>query len=118
MKVSELNESVLLIESDGVMVYLDPENKTFRIADPDQSATKKGLQKLIKNERDLEKISRTYRKTDDDTLDLISAFIDVDTEAYRDAQNKFKKKNPKREREFTRALSSMQRDILRLSKEK
>lgn len=105
MKLDELNESAKFNFENGLVVYLDKQNKTFRFT-PDKKSEnleRRGLTKTIKSKDDYTKISKKY--TIDSSLD---DFIKVSNEAKRKNKNS----------DFRKALAAMQRDIMKIALDK
>lgn len=106
MKLSELNESLNFnVSSKGIVVYLDKENKTFRIAQDKETEQleRRGLTHTIASKDDYRKVARKYD-------------IDVSMEDWVKISNEAKKQN--KDTEFRKALAAMQADISRMSKKR
>ena len=102
MTVKDLNTSVDFNYENGLIVYLDKENKTFRFIS-DDNAGKRGLTHSIKNKDDYAKLSKQY-KIDASMVDWIKI------------NNMAKKQNDNAD--FRTVLAAMHKDILNIAKEK
>ena len=100
MTLLELNESLSLNFENGIIVYLDKSNKTFRFMDPKDSK-RRGLTATIKNKNDYKKLTRYYK-------------IDSSFDEFVPLSNEFKKNN--KSNEMRKVLAAMQNDILKLTK--
>lgn len=101
MTVKDLNTSVDFNYENGLIVYLDKENKTFRFIS-DDNAGKRGLTHSIKNKDDYAKLSKQY-KIDASMVDWIKI------------NNMAKKQNDNTD--FRAVLAAMHKDILNIAKE-
>ena len=102
MTVKDLITSVDFNYENGLIVYLDKENKTFRFI-ADDNAGKRGLTHSIKNKDDYAKLSKQY-KIDASMVDWIKI------------NNMAKKQNDNAD--FRTVLAAMHKDILNIAKEK
>lgn len=102
MTVKDLNTSVDFNYENGLIVYLDKENKTFRFIS-DDNAGKRGLTHSIKNKDDYAKLSKQY-KIDASMVDWIKI------------NNMAKKQN--KDDDFRDVLAVMHKDVLNIAKEK
>jgi len=100
MTLLELNESLSLNFENGIIVYLDKSNKTFRFVDSSDSA-RRGLTTTIKNKNDYKKLTRQYK-------------IDSSFDEFIPLSNDFKKNN--KSSEMRKVLAAMQNDILNLNR--
>lgn len=106
MELSELNEAAKFNVSDkGILVYLDPENKTFRIVQDKETEklARRGLTHTIQTKADYKKIARHYD-------------VDVDIQDWFKIQNAAKKENDNTD--FRKALAAMQKDIVDMNRGK
>ena len=101
MTVKDLNTSVDFNYENGLIVYLDKENKTFRFIS-DDNAGKRGLTHSIKNKDDYAKLSKQYK-------------IDVSMVDWIKINNMAKKQNDNTD--FRAVLAAMHKDILNIAKE-
>lgn len=101
MTVKDLNTSVDFNYENGLIVYLDKENKTFRFIS-DDNAEKRGLTHSIKNKDDYAKLSKQY-KIDASMVDWIKI------------NNMAKKQNDNTD--FRDVLAAMHKNILNIAKE-
>lgn len=101
MTVKDLNTSVDFNYENGLIVYLDKENKTFRFIS-DDNAGKRGLTHSIKNKDDYAKLSKQY-KIDASMVDWIKI------------NNMAKKQNDNTD--FRAVLAAMHKNILNIAKE-
>ena len=101
MTVKDLNTSVDFNFENGLIVYLDKENKTFRFIS-DDNAGKRGLTHSIKNKDDYAKLSKQY-KIDASMVDWIKI------------NNMAKKQNDNAD--FRAVLAAMHKDILNIARE-
>lgn len=102
MTVKDLNTSVDFNFENGLIVYLDKENKTFRFIS-DDNAGKRGLTHSIKDEGDYAKLSKQY-KIDASMAD----WIKISNTA----------KNQNKDDDFRDVLAVMHKDVLNIAKEK
>lgn len=102
MTVKDLNTSVDFNFENGLIVYLDKENKTFRFIS-DDNAGKRGLTHSIKNKDDYAKLSKQY-KIDASMAD----WIKISNTA----------KNQNKDDGFRDVLAVMHKDVLNIAKEK
>lgn len=102
MTVKDLNTSVDFNYENGLIVYLDKENKTFRFIS-DDNAGKRGLTHSIKNKDDYAKLSKQY-KIDASMVDWIKI------------SNTAKQQN--KDDDFRDVLAVMHKDVLNIAKEK
>lgn len=102
MTVKDLNTSVDFNFENGLIVYLDKENKTFRFIS-DDNAGKRGLTHSIKNKDDYAKLSKQYK-------------IDVSMADWIKISNMAKKQNV--DENFRDVLAVMHKDVLNIAKEK
>lgn len=102
MTVKDLNTSVDFNYENGLIVYLDKENKTFRFIS-DDNAGKRGLTHSIKDEGDYAKLSKQYK-------------IDVSMADWIKISNMAKKQNV--DENFRDVLAVMHKDVLNIAKEK
>lgn len=106
MHLSELNESSKFNVSDkGILVYLDPDNNTFRIVQDEntEQLARRGLTHTIQTKADYEKIAKKYN-------------ADINVEDWFKVSNAAKKENENTD--FRRALAAMQKDIINMNKGK
>ena len=101
MTVKDLNTSVDFNFENGLIVYLDKENKTFRFIS-DDNAGKRGLTHSIKNKDDYAKLSKQY-KIDASMVDWIKI------------NNMAKKQNDNAD--FRAVLAAMHKYILNIARE-
>ena len=101
MTVKDLNTSVDFNYENGLIVYLDKENKTFRFIS-DDNAGKRGLTHSIKNKDDYAKLSKQYK-------------IDVSMVDWIKINNMAKKQNDNTD--FRAVLAAMHKDILNIARE-
>lgn len=101
MTVKDLNTSVDFNYENGLIVYLDKENKTFRFIS-DDNAGKRGLTHSIKDKDDYAKLSKQYK-------------IDVSMADWIKINNTAKKQNDNAD--FRAVLAAMHKDILNIAKE-
>lgn len=101
MTVKDLNTSVDFNYENGLIVYLDKENKTFRFIS-DDNAGKRGLTHSIKNKDDYAKLSKQYK-------------IDVSMVDWIKINNMAKKQNTNSD--FRDLLAAMHKDILNIARE-
>ena len=101
MTVKDLNTSVDFNYENGLIVYLDKGNGTFRFIS-DDNAGKRGLTHSIKNKDDYAKLSKQY-KIDASMVDWIKI------------NNMAKKQNDNTD--FRAVLAAMHKDILNIAKE-
>lgn len=103
MTLKELNESVKFNFEDGIIVYLDKVNKTFRFATDKESEKleRRGLTHTIKSKQDYVKLARKYD-------------IDVNLDEFTKISNEAKRKN--KDIDFRRSLAAMQKDIMKMAK--
>ena len=101
MTVKDLNTSVDFNYENGLIVYLDKGNGTFRFIS-DDNAGKRGLTHSIKNKDDYAKLSKQY-KIDANMVDWIKI------------NNMAKKQNDNTD--FRAVLAAMHKDILNIAKE-
>lgn len=104
MKLSTLNENAKFNFEDGLVVYLDKENKTFRFATDSESEKleKRGLTHTINSKEDYKKLAKQYD-------------IDVSMQDWIEISNQAKKKN--QNTDFRKALAAMQIDVMKMSKD-
>ena len=102
MTVKDLNTNVDFNFENGLIVYLDKENKTFRFIS-DDNAGKRGLTHSIKNKDDYAKLSKQY-KIDTSMAD----WIKISNTA----------KNQNKDDDFRDVLAVMHKDVLNIAKEK
>jgi len=98
MTLRELNENIN--QEQGLVVYLDKSNKTFRFADP-KDAKQRGLTTTIRSKRDYDKITKHYK-------------MDSEFDKFSKISNDIKKKN--KDPEMRRALAAMQMDLVKQMK--
>ena len=102
MTVKDLNTSVDFNYENGLIVYLDKENKTFRFIS-DDNAGKRGLTHSIKNKDDYAKLSKQYK-------------IDTSMADWIKISNTAKQQN--KDDDFRDVLAVMHKDVLNIAKEK
>ncbi len=102
MTVKDLNTSVDFNYENGLIVYLDKENKTFRFIS-DDNAGKRGLTHSIKNKDDYAKLSKQYK-------------IDASMADWIKISNTAKQQN--KDDDFRDVLAVMHKDVLNIAKEK
>ena len=102
MTVKDLNTSVDFNYENGLIVYLDKGNGTFRFIS-DDNAGKRGLTHSIKNKDDYAKLSKHY-KIDTSMAD----WIKISNMA----------KNQNKGDDFRDVLAVMHKDVLNIAKEK
>lgn len=112
MKLEELNESTKFINDEGVIVYLDKDEKQITLS-PNEDSRKRGMVKTIKSVDDLEKVLRVYIETDEYIVNVIKAYLGGDAREYIKMQNKAKSSHMKlirqNEREFDQDLRKAKR---------
>jgi hypothetical protein len=101
MTVKDLNTSVNFNYENGLIVYLDKVNKTFRFIS-DDNAVKRGLTHSIKNKDDYAKLSKQYK-------------IDVSMADWIKISNMAKKQNDNDD--FRDVLAAMHKDVLNIARE-
>ena len=103
MTLSELNESAKCNFNNGLIVYLDKKNKTFRFATDKETEKleRRGLTHTIRSKDDYKKLAKKYN-------------IDISIKDFTKISNEAKRKN--KDIEFRRALAAMQQDIMKLSR--
>ena len=104
MTLKQLNESTNFNFEDGLIVYLDKTNKTFRFATDEETEKfeRRGLTHTITSKKDYQKLARKYD-------------IDVSVKDWVEISNQAKRKN--KDNDFRRALAAMQKDIMAMGKE-
>jgi len=104
MTLKKLNESANFNFEDGIIVYLDKTNKTFRFATDEETEKyeRRGLTHTINSKDDYKKLARKYD-------------IDVSVKDWIQISNQAKRKN--KDVEFRKALAAMQKDVMQISKE-
>ena len=102
MTVKDLNTSVDFNYENGLIVYLDKGNGTFRFIS-DDNAGKRGLTHSIKNKDDYAKLSKQYK-------------IDTSMADWIKISNMAKKQN--KDDDFRDVLAVMHKDVLNIAKEK
>jgi hypothetical protein len=104
MTLKQLNEQANFNFEDGIVVYLDKQNKTFRFATDKETERfeKRGLTHTISSKDDYRKLAKKYD-------------IDVSMKDWIEISNQAKRKN--KDADFRRALAAMQKDVMTMSKE-
>ena len=102
MTVKDLNTSVNFNYENGLIVYLDKGNGTFRFIS-DDNAGKRGLTHSIKNKDDYAKLSKQYK-------------IDTSMADWIKISNTAKQQN--KDDDFRDVLAVMHKDVLNIAKEK
>lgn len=105
MTLNDLNESARFNFDNGIIVYLDKENKTFRFATDKETEKfeRRGLTHTISSKEDYRKLAKTYD-------------IDTNIDEWTEISNKAKRKN--KDTDFRRALAAMQQDVLKMTRNK
>jgi|SaaInlStandDraft_4_1057021.scaffolds.fasta_scaffold102518_2 LysM repeat protein len=94
MKLTQLNESASFNFKEGIQIYFDKKNKTFRFAtvkDKNNTSTY-----TVKNNKDFEKLSKKYK-------------VNVSMKNWIEISNQAKKNN--KDRKFKKALDDMNKYI-------
>jgi len=105
MTLQELNEAAKFNFNDGLTVYLDKQNKTFRFATDKETEKfeRRGLTHTISSKEDYKKLARKYN-------------IDISLEDFTKLSNDAKREND--DTDFRRALAAMQQDVMKISRDK